>query len=309
MPSVQPWKGSLCSPGRPWDAGSARRLLTHVDVDSRGSFLRMDPVRPWRTIRDHAIEHVRGRGPLPKHPRGQSALWDPAHLVSQRLAPAAGRRSRHSAAPVAGAAARDMAQVRRTRTAPGQDRIRRLHRRDMVDILSRQPTAAGLAMARMNGPTTAVPRADPQQPTQMRIAGIPADGELRWSTDSDAWTDLGWDTPVQQELPQVVTRMIEGHPDIAASAGRTADYLAHVRRFLAAEIDRGGIRRRSHGDVGRGRPLRARTHGHPLPHAGGERPAGGTPLDAQLGVPVRRGRPARAAFAAPDLVTRSCRRR
>ena len=39
--------------------------------------------------------------------------------------------------------------------------------------------------------------------------------------------------------------MIEGHPDIAASAGRTADYLAHVRRFLAAEIDRSGIRRRS----------------------------------------------------------------
>ena len=74
MPSVQPWKASLCSPGRPWDAGSARRLLTHVDVDSRGSFLRMDPVRPWRTIRDHAIEHVRGRGPLPKHPRRAISL-------------------------------------------------------------------------------------------------------------------------------------------------------------------------------------------------------------------------------------------
>ena len=65
----------------------------------------------------------------------------------------------------------------------------------MVDVLERQPTATGLAMTRMNGPTATVPRTHPGTAPSNRIAGLDPGRALRWTTSSDAWTDLGWDDP------------------------------------------------------------------------------------------------------------------
>ena len=283
--------------------GFGEAAATHVDVSARGSFVRMDPVRPWRTIRDHMIEHVRGRGPLPSvrvgnQPYGilpTSSLddWRPQQVgaADTLLLPWLVRLREQWRTSLA-----LVPHLGKTASGTSIDEL-------MVDILSRQPTPAGLAMARMNGPTTGVPRADPQQPTQIRVAGIPADGALRWSTDSDAWTDLGWDTPVQQEMPQAVTRMIDGHADIAASAGKTADYLAHVRRFLAAEITTAEFADALTAMFGEGDLFERELTGTLF-----DMPPGSGLLEALLSTrnwafPSDEDDPLTAAFAVPDLVT------
>lgn len=209
---------------------------THVDVAGGGRPSRHDPARPWRSIRDHAIEHVRSRGPLPSIRIGNQPYGIlPASSLSGWRAQQVGAADtmllpwllrlretwRTSVALVP--------HLGQTATGRPLDDI-------MLDVLGRNPAPTGLAMVRMYGPETAVRRADRQQPTQIRVPGLAPDGALRWSTDSDAWADLGWDTPTPQELPDVVVRMIDGRPDIAAAAGKTADYIALVRRFLAGDL-------------------------------------------------------------------------
>ena len=222
--------------------GFAESALTRVD-GSNGSPTPVGAFRPWRHIRDHLLAHVRSRGPLPmirigRQPYGvlpASSLsdWRAEHTGDVDAAIAAWCiRLREKWRGVLDAVPR----VGKVDQAQSSDEL-------MVAMLQRQPTATGLAMVRMNGPTVAVPRTragDP--PGNLSIAGLDADNALRWTTSSDAWTDLGWDDPFAR-VPDFVTRMTRSHEGFSTAALRTADYLHVVRTFLTGGLTAGDYHR------------------------------------------------------------------
>ncbi len=209
---------------------------------ANGSFSAVDSQQPWRDIRDHLIDHVRGRGSLPMLRVGRqpyailpaSSLTDwradradapDTHLLPWLL------RLREKWREVLGNIPR-IGQLNPDPNAEGTsvDQV-------MVDMLSRQAAATGLAMRRLNGPEVTLSRTAPNEaPSFLSLAGVPPDGALRWTTPTDAWTDMGTDTQPPKGLPDFVIRMTQGHEGFASAAAATADYLHAIQAFLAGEL-------------------------------------------------------------------------
>lgn len=216
----------------------ATSVFTHVD--GTDGHPRPGSSASLRGVRDHLLGHVRSRGPLPtirvgRQPYGvlpTSSLsdWKPEHseepdavLLPWLVQLREKWRVLIDAIPEIGMAER----------GTSTDEL-------MVGILERQPAATGLAMTRMNGPAATVPRTRPgTEPSNLRIAGVAADSALRWTTSSDAWTDLGWLDPRAVDTPDFVARMTAGHEVFTESVANTADYIRTVRTFLAGEISAG----------------------------------------------------------------------
>jgi hypothetical protein len=222
--------------------GFAESSLTRVD-GSDGRPTAVAAFRPWRDVRDHLLAHVRSRGPLPmirigRQPYGVlpvSSLsdWRAEHAEDADAAIAAWCiRLREKWRGVLD----HIPHVGKVDEDQSSDEL-------MVAVLERQPTATGLAMVRMNGPSVAVPRTHAgEAPGNLSIAELDADSALRWTTSSDAWTDLGWDDPFA-DVPDFVTRMTRGHDGFSTAALKTADYLQVVRTFLTGGLTAGDYHR------------------------------------------------------------------
>lgn len=218
--------------------GFAEAAASHLDLGSQ-QVRATDPARPWRAVRDHLAEHVRGRGPLPmlrvgRQPYGvlpATALEDwraeRDRDVDALLAPWLLRlRERWRAVLNA-----DDNLIPRVRPGEPIDQV-------AVDALQRLPVATGLAMRRLDGPGFAVPKTPiDQPPVALGLPGLPPDGVLRWTTRSDGWTDLGWGLDEATGVPAFVPRLTPDPVSFPARALATADYLHAVQRFLAGELD------------------------------------------------------------------------
>jgi hypothetical protein len=215
--------------------GFAESALTGVD-GSNGRPTAVGAFRPWRDIRDHLLAHVRSRGPLPTIRIGRQPY---GVLPASSLSDWRAERAQDTDAAIAAWCIRLREKWRGVLgTVPNLGKLDETQSSDglMLDMLERQPTATGLAMVRMNGPTAAVPRTHPgTAPGNLSIAGLDAGNALRWTTSSDAWTDLGWDDPFA-EVPDFVTRMTRGHEGFSTAALRTADFLQVVRTFLTGGL-------------------------------------------------------------------------
>ncbi|MFI9766220.1 hypothetical protein ACIHJG_05055 [Streptomyces sp. NPDC052415] len=226
--------------------GFAESALTTVDLGTRqpnGAA----PEGPWRAVREHLAEHVRGRGPLPmlrvgRQPYGVlpvSALDDwrsvRADDVDGVIAPWLMRLRDRWRAVVDARVLHDNGEEELTipRVEPGKpvDRV-------AVEALQRLPVATGLGMIRMNGPARAVPHTPfDAPPAALGLPGLPPDGVVRWTTNSNGWTSLGWNLDEDTGVPEFVTRLAPDPEAFPARATATADYLGAVRAFLAGELD------------------------------------------------------------------------
>ncbi|WP_046584959.1 hypothetical protein [Streptomyces mangrovisoli] len=223
--------------------GFAEAAVSELDLGTR-QVTATGSARPWRAVRDHLAEHVRSRGPLPmlrvgRQPYGVLPVtslgdWRPRRPedVDALLAPWLLRlRDRWRAA----VAAADL--IPRVRPDQPVDQV-------AVDALQRLPVATGLAMRRLDGPGFAVPRTPRDQPpAEPGVPGLSPAGVLRWTTNADGWTDLGWGLDDETGVPRFVTRLAPDAVAFPARATATADYFAAVRAFLAGELDAEGYDR------------------------------------------------------------------
>ncbi|MEV0174614.1 hypothetical protein AB0I00_26285 [Streptomyces sp. NPDC050803] len=220
--------------------GFAEAALKTIDLGTR-EVSGVAPAGPWRAIRDHLADHVRGRGPLPmlrvgSQPYGVlpvTALddWRAERVedVDGVIAPWLMRLRERWRAALNNPDAIDPIP----RVQPGQpvDQV-------AVGALQRLPVATGLAMVRMNGPRRAVSHTSlDQPPSTLGLPGLPPDGMVRWTTDSNGWTSLGWGLDEATGVPEFVTRLSPDPEAFPARATATADYLGAVRAFLAGELD------------------------------------------------------------------------
>jgi hypothetical protein len=224
--------------------GFAEAAVGHLDLGTH-QVRSFDPSRPWRAVRDHLVGHVRSRGPLPtvrvgRQPYGvlpTTSLedWRPVgdRNVDGQLVPwLLALRERWRAA-----LNDEGSEVPRVRPDQPVDQV-------AVDALSRVPVATGLSMHRMDGPDFAVPKtARDEQPTVFGLPGLAPDSVLRWSTQSDGYTDLGWGLDEATGVPRFVPRLAPDPTTFPARATATADYLAAARLFLAGELDAAGFDR------------------------------------------------------------------
>lgn len=194
---------------------------------------------PWRAIRDHCADHVRSRGPLPmlrvgRQPYGVLPVtslddWQPdgnRENAEKLLQPwLTVLRDRWRKAVVG-----DNSTVPRVRPGQPVDQV-------VVEALSRLPVAATLAMLRMEPPTAAIGGTGiDEQPTVYGLPGLLPDGELRWTFQSDGFTDLGNGLDEQTGAPRYVTRVAPDPVAFPERATATADYFAAARHFLAGEL-------------------------------------------------------------------------
>lgn len=225
--------------------GFAEAALTTIDLGTRQPS-GVSPEGPWRAVREHIAEHVRGRGPLPmlrvgRQPYGVlpvTALDDwraeRADDVDAVIAPWLLRLRERYRAVVDHRVLHDNGEEEVTipRVEPGKpvDRV-------AVEALQRLPVATGLAMIRMSGPDRAV-RFTPLDapPAALGLPGLPPDGLARWTTTSNGWTSLGWSLDEATGVPEFVTRLSPDPESFPARAAATADYLGAVRAFLAGEL-------------------------------------------------------------------------
>jgi hypothetical protein len=222
--------------------GFAESAITHIN-GSNGENKAVGAFRPWRDVRDHLLAHVRSRGPLPMIRIGRQPYGVlPASSLSDWRAERAGDVD----AAIAAWCIRLREKWRAVLdTIPHIGKVGEAESSDelMLAMLQRQPTATGLAMVRMNGPAVTVPRTRAgEAPSFLSIAGLDADSALRWTTSTDAWTDLGWDDPFA-EVPDFITRMTRGHEGFSTAARRTADYFHVVRTFLTGGLTAGDYHR------------------------------------------------------------------
>ncbi|GGT03053.1 hypothetical protein GCM10010271_00970 [Streptomyces kurssanovii] len=218
--------------------GFAEAAASQLDLGTR-EVRAAGPAGPWRAVRDHLAEHVRGRGPLPmlrvgRQPYGvlpATALGDWRATrdgdVDALLAPWLLRLRERWRAVLNS----EDSTIPRVRPGEPVDQV-------AVDALQRLPVATGLAMRRLDGPGFAVPKTPHDQPpTQPGLPGLDPEGVLRWTTGSDGWTDLGWGLDEATGIPAFVPRLTPDAAGFPARASATADYLAAVRAFLAGELD------------------------------------------------------------------------
>ncbi|SNX55704.1 hypothetical protein SAMN06272735_0130 [Streptomyces sp. TLI_55] len=224
--------------------GFAEAALSTLDLGTR-QVTGVAPGGPWRAVRDHLAEHVRGRGPLPmlrvgRQPYGvlpATALGDwraeRTRDVDALLAPwllrlrECWRAALNNKIPID--------PIPRVQPGLPVDQV-------TVDALQRLPVATGLAMRRMDGPAFAVPKtARDEPPARPGLPGLAADGMLRWTTSGDGWTSLGWGLDDRTGVPEFVTRLTPDATAFPARAAATADYLGAVRAFLAGRLDAAGF--------------------------------------------------------------------
>ncbi|GAB2892343.1 hypothetical protein GCM10027074_70620 [Streptomyces deserti] len=256
--------------------GFAEAALTTLDLGTRQD-RGVAPGRPWRAVRDHLAEHVRGRGPLPmlrvgRQPYGVlpvTALddWRAERNgdVDALLAPWLLRLRERWRAVLNDEEAIDPIP----RAQPGEpiDQV-------AVDALQRLPVATGLSMRRLDGPGFAVPKTSRDEPpAQLGLPGLAPDGVLRWTTSGDGWTDLGWGLDEATGIPGFVSRLTPDPDAFPSRASATADYLGAVRAFLAGELDAESYDRAWPVELSSGRetPPRRSTF-FDLPATGGETP-------------------------------------
>ncbi|MGV9456995.1 hypothetical protein [Streptomyces sp. NPDC003635] len=226
--------------------GFAEAALTTIDLGTEQPS-GVAPEGPWRAVRDHLTEHVRGRGPLPmlrvgRQPYGVlpvTALDDwravRADDVDAVIAPWLLRLRERWRAVLDERVVHDDGQEEVTipRVEPGKpvDGV-------AVEALQRLPVATGLEMTRMSGPGRAVPFTPlDAPPAALGLPGLPPDGLVRWTTTSNGSTSLGWGLDEATGVPEFVTRLTPDPDAFPARATATADYLAAVRTFLAGELD------------------------------------------------------------------------
>jgi hypothetical protein len=212
--------------------GFTESALTRIG-GANGNTTSVGALRPWRKFRDHLLAHVRSRGPLPMIRIGRQPYGVlPVSSLSDWHAEHA-----EDVDPVIADWCLRLREKWRgvLKAVPHIGQVGEVDSSDalVTGILERQATATGLAMRRMNGPAVAVPRTAPgTRPGNLSLGGLDADSALRWTTTTDAWTDLGWHDPFA-EGPDFVARMTQGHQSFSAAARRTADYFKAVRTFLA----------------------------------------------------------------------------
>ena len=217
--------------------GFAEAAVSHLDLGTR-QVRATDPARPWRAVRDHLAEHVRGRGPLPMLRVGRQPY---GVLPATALGDWRAERDRNVDALLAPWLLRLRERWRAVlddddpipRVRPGEPIDQ-----EAVDALQRLPVATGLAMRRLDGPGFAVPKTPRDQPpAEPGLPGLTPDGVLRWTTRSDGWTDLGWGLDDATGVPAFVPRLTPDPDSFPARALATADYLRAVRAYLAGELD------------------------------------------------------------------------
>ncbi|KUN95861.1 hypothetical protein AQJ84_22050 [Streptomyces resistomycificus] len=225
--------------------GFAEAALTTLDLGTKQESTA--PGRPWRAVRDHLCEHVRGRGPLPmlrvgRQPYGLlpvTALedWRPqtGGNVDALIAPWLLRLRERWRAVVDSRTELDTGEEEPAipRVEPGKpaDRV-------AVDALQRLPVATGLSMRRMDSPNFAVGKTSRDEPpARPGLPGLPPDGALRWTTSGDGTTFFGWSLDDRTGTPDFVPRLTPDPDAFPARATATADYLGAVRAFLAGELD------------------------------------------------------------------------
>ncbi len=213
-------------------AGFALAAAGHVrvaDDASGGEVTAVDPLAPYLTVRDHLVNSVRSRGPLPamrvgRQPYGvlpvsslsdwqADRVTDPDVLMLPWLL---------QLQMYWQAASRKVPSVESVDAQTGVDEV-------IPNILRRQATAAAVTITRMSGPTAtlaAVAGGAPASP--LTIAGLPADSALWWTTPAPA-AATGPTAPVD-----LVQQLTAGHDAFTAAAANTADYLHTVRTFLSS---------------------------------------------------------------------------
>ncbi|MFB6768191.1 hypothetical protein [Streptomyces sp. NPDC056337] len=226
--------------------GFAETALTTIDLGTKQPS-GVSQEGPWRAVREHLAEHVRGRGPLPmlrvgRQPYGVlpvTALDDwraeRADDVDGVIAPWLMRLRQRWRAVLEERVAQDNGDEELTipRVEPGKpvDRV-------AVGALQRLPVATGLGMIRMNGPERAVSRTPlDAPPATLGVPGLPPDGLARWTTTSDGWTSLGWSMDEATGVPEFVTRLTPDSEAFPARATATADFLGAVRAFLEGDLE------------------------------------------------------------------------
>ncbi len=206
-------------------AAFADAAATHWDLASRTERA-VGPTRQWRTIRDHAVAHVRSRGPLPtlrvgRQPYGVLPVtclddWRSGDGAGELLSPWLTRLRELWRSVVLA----EDSTVPRMRPDQPVDQV-------AVDALTRLPVALGLEMWRMQPPTHVIANTSlDEQPTAYGIGGLAPDGTLRWSERSDGFTDLGVGFDDRSGLPLFVDRIAPDPTAFPARASATADYLA-----------------------------------------------------------------------------------
>ncbi|GAA3102835.1 hypothetical protein GCM10010520_54970 [Rhizobium viscosum] len=262
--------------------GFTEAAVSHLDLGSRQT-RSTDPARPWRGIRDHLAEHVRGRGPLPTVRVGRQPYGVlPATALSDWQAERNGDVDGLLAPWLLRLRERWRAILRNDdiipKVRPGEpvDQV-------VVDVLQRLPVATGLAMRRMDGPGFAVPRIPRDQPpANLDLPGLSPDGTLRWTTRSDGWTDLGWGLDDATGAPAFVPRLTPDPVSFPIRALNTADYLGAVRTFLSGELAAADYDRSWPVELSSGRetPPRPSTFFH-LPSGRGEMPNEEEPAEGE----------------------------
>lgn len=276
--------------------GFAEAALQAIDLGTQ-KVSRVAPAGPWRAIRDHLAEHVRGRGPLPmlrvgRQPYGVlpvTALddWRAERVddVDGVIAPWLLRLRERWRAALNNPEATDPVP----RIQPGRpvDQV-------AVEALQRLPVATGLGMIRMNRPGRAVSHTPlDEPPATLGLPGLPPDGTVRWTTRSDGWTSLGSGLDKETGVPEFVTRLCPDPEAFPARATATADYVGAVRAFLAGESDAEAFDREWPVELSTGRqvpPRRSTFFDLPMPadEPAGEGevpPAREGPVDGDGGVP------------------------
>lgn len=194
---------------------------------------------PWRNVRDHLVDNVRSRGPLPtirvgRQPYGilpATSLdeWDarlpqgPTTLIAPWLL----RLRHHWRAALA------PGWIPRVTDGVPADRV-------AVDVLARLPTAADLVVRRLVSPRAAQLKLGPRSSGPvLGVGGVPAGANLRWTIPTELTSNLSFDGNDRRPDPALVTARLDPQPEafravLSASRELWDDAAAVARGRLSA---------------------------------------------------------------------------
>jgi hypothetical protein len=199
---------------------------------------------PWRGVRDHLLDYVRGRGPLPtlrvgRQPYGilpATSLdeWD-ARLATgptTLLVPWLLRLRHHWRAALA------PGWIPRVTDGMPADRT-------AVDVLARLPVANDLVVRRLLSPRAAMLKLGPRSAGPvLSVGGIPPGADQRWTIPTELTSNLSYAGSGRVADPALVTPRLDPEPErlkalLGASAELWRDAAAVARgRLRAAEYER-----------------------------------------------------------------------
>ncbi|HST38955.1 MAG TPA: hypothetical protein VLK58_05585, partial [Conexibacter sp.] len=199
---------------------------------------------PWRGVRDHMVDYVRSRGPLPtlrvgRQPYGilpATSLdeWD-ARLATgptTLLTPWLLRLRHHWRAALA------PGWIPRVTDGAPADKT-------AVDVLARLPTANDLVVRRLLSPRAAQLKLGPRSAGPvLSVGGIAAGANRRWTIPTELTSNLSYAGSGRRADPALVTPRLDPEPErlkaiLSASAALWSDAAAVARgRLRAAEYER-----------------------------------------------------------------------